>query len=60
MKKFFYAFLLMIGSAVMLQALSIETAQVSKKPNVVILATGGTIAELIDLRSKRLVILRVL
>ncbi len=48
MKKFFYAFLLMIGSAVMLQALSIETAQVSKKPNVVILATGGTIAGSID------------
>ena len=48
MKKFFYAFLLMIGSAVMLQALSIETMQISKKPNVVILATGGTIAGSID------------
>lgn len=52
MRKVFYCFLLFIGSVIMLQAMprneifhaEIDNALPVKKPNIVILATGGTIA----------------
>ena len=51
MRKFFYCLLFFMGSAVMLHAMQhkdestmIDSNTLAKKPNIVILATGGTIA----------------